>query len=441
MDLYRRGIMNKFILQAASQQGALLNQILPDLSGIEVTDITDVSATISASLTTNSYEAAVEVQYGSTPSLGSTLTPAGSPFAKSKGPVVVSVDLTGLLPYTWIFYRIVVTTSKGPVATEIYHFNTLEPLELTDGNWVGMYDALYDKNRYTTTPYSNALTELRDTQFDCALGDELVPDPELNSSTGWSGGHATELIFADGKVKFVGATAQRNFYCAYTQWRNLHKIVANGVVVTQGNTRVRIGGGDMQVNGTPAGYLQNGDNDLDVLPINSSNYIYIINYSTYPTTVDIDYISIKPILGNHLAWATLSSYRARLIDDYIQFDGGANHVKDVNIASIGTVYAHVQRNGIDGDFVHVNTLDNIGALDAANTTLYVGRNASGTYYNLKLKTLNIRSVTDDAGTIAKLNEWFSRDSHELPALFNGILGTGIWNDAAIHDDAAIPVTI
>lgn len=413
---------------------------VPVISGLVVDNILDVSADIEAVVDAMGADTVVTVEYGLTLSYGSSITFPQSPVLATNSPVTVSVTLSSLLPYKRYFYRIIATNSKGSTIVA-NNFVTLEPVELTDGNWVAMYDALYNKNRYATTPYSNALTELRDTQFDCALGDELVPDPELNSSAGWSSGHATELIFADGKVKFVGATAQRSFYRAYTQWRNLHKIVANGVVVTQGNTRVRIGGGAMYTNGASIGYLQNGDNDLDVLPSDSTNFIYIINYSTYPTTVDIDYISIKPILGNHLAWATRSIYRARLIDDYIQFDGAANHVKAINIASIGTVYAHVQRNGIDEDFVHVNTLDNIGALDAANTTLYVGRNASGTYYNLKLKTLNIRSVTDDAGTIAKLNEWFSRESHELPELFNGILGTGIWNDAAIHDDTAIPVTI
>lgn len=428
-------------------------KVLPSLSAIEVTDITDVSATISASLTTNSYEAAVEVQYGSTPSLGSTLTPAGSPFAKSKDPVAFSVDLTGLLPYSWVFYRIVVTTSKGSVATEVYHFNTLEPLELTDGNWVGMYDANYEKNAVQNAPRTRSYTEIRDKQFDCALDDvELIPDPEFNSATGWSNSNSPELVIEDGKLKYKNSTVQRNISRLYpnAEIGRLHALEVKGIVQTAGGGfRIRLYSGTTLSNGSSAATLitQDGDIYMEYYPegANATAYYYIINYSPYPTTLEFEYASLRVIKGNHFLFGILASrrpWKPLETDDFIRFDGVANALFARYITNVGTCYGVVKRNGIDSDFVFVNDLTGIGARDTTNNQLWIGRDGSaGVFYGFDMKWLNIRSVTDDAGTIAKLNEWFSRESHELPELFNGILGTGIWNDAAIHDDAAIPVTI
>lgn len=101
-------------------------EVLPALSGIEVTGITDVSATISGFITANSYSADVKVEYGATASLGSEMVPDNSPFAPSEDAVAFSVELSGLMPDSAVFYRIVVTTSEGPVATDVLQFNTLE---------------------------------------------------------------------------------------------------------------------------------------------------------------------------------------------------------------------------------------------------------------------------------------------------------------------------
>lgn len=425
---------------------------IPILGEISVIDITDISAVISASIITNSYVSTVEIQYGPTSSLGSTLSPAGSPFAKSKDPVTFSVNLTGLLPYSWVFYRIVVTTSKGPVATPVYHFNTLQPLELADGLWVGMYDANYAKNPITSAPSPRSYTEIRDKQFDCALDVELIPDPELNSSAGWSGGHSTELIFHDGKVKFVGTTAQRNYFRLYpnAEIGRLHALEVKGIVQTAGGGfRIRLHYGTNISNGSSAATLitQNGDVYMEYYPEGATptSYYSIINYSPYPTNLEFEYASLRVIKGNHFLNGILSSRRPRKpleTDDFIRFEGTANALFARYITNVGTCYGVVKRSGIDSDFVFVNDLTGIGARDATNDQLWIGREGSaGGFYGFDMKWINIRSVTDSPETIAKLNEWFSRESHELPPLARGILGSGIWNDAAIHDDTAIPVTI
>lgn len=410
----------------------------PSLNGIVVSDITDISATISANIITNSYEAAVEVQYGSTPSLGSTLTPAGSPFAKSKDPVAFSVDLTGLLPYSWVFYRIVVTTSKGPVATPVYHFNTLEPVELTDGNWAAMWDANYEKNVINA---QNQLAELRDKRFDCALGNEIVPDPEFNSSAGWSGLSATNRI-ENGQLIFDNAGRGSVAFQMPVEDRvlTIFHIESTGIVYVAGNAFVRPGGlGDMYVNGAKDLSVANGDYIVDKVTTQMNGYMYI-RIKDAGTTITFNNLSVKRILGNH-AIGTLSDQLPVMnyTDGFFHFEVDDRLISQA-ISSIGTVYALVRRNGIDSDFAVLNELTGIG--EFVTPKLTIGANdALSTFYNLDVKKINIRTVVDSADTISKLNEWFIRESHELPPLARGILGTGIWNDAAIHDDAAIPVTI
>lgn len=415
-----------------------LGLLLPVITDIAATDITDVSATISASITTNSYVSAVEVQYGPTYSLGSTLTPAGSPFDKSKDPVAFSVDLDELLPYSWVFYRIVVTTSKGPVATEVYQFNTLEPVELTDGNWVAMWDAEYEKNVINA---QNKLAELRDKRFDCALGNETVPDPEFNSSAGWQGLSATkriengQLIFdntGSGSVAFEMPVEDRVL--------TIFHIESTGIVYVAGNAFVRPGGlGDMLVNGAVDLSVANGDYIVDKVTHQMNGFMYI-RIKAAGTTITFNNLSVKRILGNH-AIGILSDQLPVMnyTDGFFHFEVDDKLIS-MAISSIGTVYALVRRNGIDSDFAVLNELTGIGEFVTPNLT--IGANdALSTFYNLDVKKINIRTVVDSADTISKLNEWFTRESHELPPLARGILGTGIWNDAAIHDDAAISVTI
>lgn len=419
---------------------------LPVLSAVEVTDITDVSATISANITTNSFVSAVEVQYGSTPSLGSTLTPVGSPFAKSKDPVVFSVDLDELLPYSWVFYRIVVTTSKGPVATEIYHFNTLEPVELTDGNWVAMWDAEYEKNVKTA---ANAVAELRDTQFDCALAEEALADTNFDTGLGWVNLNGTTKKIENGKLvytnvanndgaigKIYGDDLVRTIW--HVEFTGMNNILnAVNIRVNYIANTWHDGGPNVNI---PAGDSIREFYSNSVNPIPDGN-VYIRNVSGSLASIELEAISLKRILGTHAFFGDSSlklPYKPPL-EDYLQF-GELRRLIAYDINTLGTVYGKVKRDTLDIDFTIVNDINGIATFDT--NRLFLGSNAAmDTFFNFQMKWLNIRSVTDSAEVIAKLNEWFSRESHELPELFNGILGTGIWNDAAIHDDAAIPVTI
>ena len=83
-----------------------------------------------------------------------------------------------------------------------------------------------------------------------------------------------------------------------------------------------------------------------------------------------------------------------------------------------------------------NDLTGIGQYSESADILTLGASSDlTTFYGMQLKFLKVRSVTDSTEVVSKLNEWFSRDSYVLaPEDAAGILGTGIWDDAAYESD-------
>lgn len=419
---------------------------LPVLRNVQVTDIIDVSATISGTIITNGYETIIEVQYGPTPSLGSTLTPAGSPFAKSKDPVAFFVNLGGLLPYSWVFYRIVVTTSKVLVATPVYHFNTLEPVELTDGNWVAMWDAEYEKNNIQV----DRVVQIWDKQFDGELLDvEINLQPEYDASTGINLSANTRI--EDGLFKAIGASNENvnwkvpSAYGSLIRFKTLYQAVFTGVTITSATFLNPTVGGLNQplIDGTTRSVaLSEGDSVLVLAIPNSANNAHC--YIRCSGTFSIDGYSLKLIKGTHLySIESFPNMRRHPFYDTLRkcFSFSNNDQRcysSNNVESVGTVYGLVKRDGADDDFVVRNNLDLIGEHNPTAKMIVVGCNyAVNQYYKVDIKRLMIRSVTDDAATIAKLNEWFSRESFDLPEIGNGILETGIWNDNAFDNDNLI----
>jgi hypothetical protein len=179
----------------------------------------------------------------------------------------------------------------------------------------------------------------------------------------------------------------------------------------------------------------NGDYIVDKVTTQMNGYMYI-RIKNAGTTITFNNLSVKRILGNHAIGTHSDQFPVmNYTDGFFHFEVDDRLISQA-MSSIGTVYALVRRNGIDSDFAVLNELTGIG--EFVTPKLTIGANdALSTFYNLDVKKINIRTVVDSADTISKLNEWFSRESHELPPLARGILGTGIWNDAAIHDDVAI----
>jgi hypothetical protein len=124
-------------------------------------------------------------------------------------PVTLDYVLTGLLPYRRYFFQIEAINLNGTVLSSIYNEITLEPLELTDGNWVAQYEGDYEKN----VPYSvNAsyIAELRDKRFDCALGIECNPQPSFDAAAGI--GLATGITISGGNLIFTNVAHGVNAY-------------------------------------------------------------------------------------------------------------------------------------------------------------------------------------------------------------------------------------
>ena len=406
----------------SSQKGKGIK--LPVLSNVQVTDIIDVSATISGIIITNGYETTIEIQYGSTPSLGSTLTPVGSPFAKSKDPVAFSVGLTGLLPYSWVFYRIVVTTSKGLVATPVYHFNTLEPVELSDGNWAAMYDFAGEHN----VVLSGSVQQLRDNSQGNELGPELITNGDFsNGQTGWRL-RAGKIFVEDGVMKFIIGTTGDYDSTWFGNDSNSNAFRPTRMIVTTVKASPaslsRLG-----LSPTPERITTVGTFTQDAI---STNYLGQIGLGGAITDAEVSFISQKFVLGNHLVQSNASYQPSAKLDSY-GFNGSSQRMRTHNqFGTLGTVYAILKRPA-DEDFDIQNDLTNLG--DFANGIFYLGSNSAyATFYEFDLKFMWVRNVTDSQDTIDKLNEWFMRENKEMPPLTVGVLGTGIWDDSAFWAD-------
>jgi len=409
--------------------------IAPAITNVVTGSITDTTFTISADIAPNELETTVVLHYGLTPSM--TEVPIAfpeSPIAGETETQAVSLTLTGLLPYKRYFFRIVATSSVGSTYVN-GNVITLEPVELTDGNWVAQYDAEYEKNVPLGT--NNAyVAELRDKQFDCALGQELNPQPLFDASTGWT--LAAGIAIAGGNLEFTNVANNTNAYF----------IVNPTTERVSGPYRLEMPGisgrvGTISVVSNSSAYsagatftIPDGDFAKDVCMV--SNGVFYLralgggSYGIFPA------LSFKRILGNHAWGSTANSFPLKNTNK-LEFDGSNDRLTTQSLTAIGTVYAFVRRVGTDAELVMRNDLTGWG--NFTSPVLYIGGNDTTTYYTIHLRRLWIRSVTDDAGIISKLNEWFSRDSYNVPPLGEGYLATGIWDDTAVAKDTAIPVTI
>lgn len=406
----------------------------PTILSISASAITDVSFTLSGTIVPNGAVTTIVIQYGVNTSYSDGLItivdiPGNSNYNLNQ---VVS----GLLPYKRYFFRVQVLNSNG-VAVYINNIITLEPVELSDGNWAARYDAVYSKNVMHATN-TTQVVELRDSQFDCALGDDLFANYEFDNATGWT--LSAEMSISGSSMNFNNAAAGRSAYIPIVGGADVNPVFveAEGVVVTAGSARGRVGAGANYIAGISTVALPAGDSAFEMCFISSTPYVYILNM-TNPTTWSIGKFRVRKIRGRHLINPDTVRPTKALTDDFLNFTG-SQRIIGYTYPTIGTVYAFVKRTSIDSDFVMRNDLTNIG--QQTGNVLTLGANSAlSTYYPQQLKRLALRTVTDSAGTIAKLNEWFSRDSYEIPPISNGVLSNGIWNDGAIWNDNEIPVTI
>lgn len=425
--------MNALRLGLSYLGGGGASSLAPAITDFIIKDITDVAMTIEANVNPNGDSTAVSIFNGAT-EIPLTTIPAGN------NPVLISYTITGLLPYTNYLIHIEAVNTVGSNSTVTLTRNTLEPVELTDGNWYAMWDVNYADNVSVSNLGGN-IVELRDTRFDGALSEELIPDPEFNDPTKW-GGLGETIVMEDGKLKYNASsgTVSSSMPTASSIGLGLIKIELKGGVITSGRVLPKFSSGDNFIAGRVAVGISTSGDYIEVHEItNNIGHFYILPFDT-PITAEFESLSVKSILGNHCYRTAVTMYKVPLKlpeNDFARFEG-KRHLISHNVGIIGTVYAIVQRDGVDTEFVIRNNLDLIGALESNGVRLHIGRNpVTSTNYAFNLKKLWIRTITDSAEVIAKLNEWISRESYELPEVGEGVLATGVWNDAALWSDDAL----
>jgi len=410
---------------------ALASGALPVISETAPSSITDVAFSLAATVDPKKLDTTVFIHYGLTQSL--ELTPieaTGSPILGDAEPTAISATLTDLLPYKRYFYRIVATNSKGSTYVN-GNVITLEPVELTDGNWVAQYDAEYEKNVIV----SGTIRELRDKIFDCALSSECNPQPLFDASAGWN--LSTGIAISGGNLEFTNVANLVNCYFSIPSIERVNGVYRLEIsnISDRAGTITPISSGQAYIGGVAISNLANGEFAKDICFV-TNGYFYLRatgggSYGVFPD------LSLKRILGRH-AWSTVTnSFPTKSpLNNYFEFDGSNDRLQTQNMTTVGTVYGFLRRIGTDSDFVMRNDFTGWG--EYGSNIVSLGSNvAANTFYNVRVRRLWLRTVTDNAGTIAKLNEWLSRDSYVVPPYGEGITASGFLDDAAMQKDDAM----
>lgn len=393
---------------------------LPEISDISTSEISDTSFKINANILSNKFDTTITIRYGLTSDvLLEQAVVTGSPvMGTENNPVAIQSIISGLLPDKKYYYQIVATNVKGVKISEIGSLFTIKPIELTDGNWKAMFDFEGDQNVIA----SNLVSQFRDNFQNNALGNELVPNGDFSTTTGWTLNGAGTIT--DGKLNLSTSGFTTIWRFDNTAYR--YRIYTSSFDVDSITGTLKF----YCPNPSPANITTPGTKTFQAY-IQDGTYVARIGANNASLVAVIDNFSTKEILGNHLVQWT-DTNKPTKSTNYIEFDGVNNWMRTSTlINSIGTVYAIVQRVGTDDDFVIRNDFTGIGEF-AANY-LRIGSNQAGTtWYNVRIKKILIRSVVDSAGTIEKLNEYLNRA--EVPL---GVTPFGVFSNDAVYDNNAI----
>ena len=206
-------------------------------------------------------------------------------------------------------------------------------------------------------------------------------------------------------TKDAGVTISGN-KLNYTSCPASRRLYRNGLIAAREVIRVQfdidsitgllqpaLGGQLWDTKGTTGQYL------LD-LAVSTGSTRFQLSTSGTSTDAVVDNLSLKKILGNHLVEIAKPPTKEAA---YISYNGADQYSKTaVGGATIGTIYIIGQRIGTDADFDVFNALTGFGEFSGG--VLSIGANLTlSAYYNIRIKEILIRTTTDDASTISKIN--------------------------------------
>lgn len=360
----------------------------PTITAEAASSVIDGSFTVGATVNPNGLETTVFIDYGLTTAYGSTqATVSGSPLTVTGA---ISGALTGLEPDTLYYWRVRATNSAGTTyATG--STTTSVPLEILDGNWWGKYEYNHASN---VVDGSNLVSQLRDLQQNNAESAELVTNGDFGSDVGWTLG--TGWSVTGGKAVGVAGTSSLLTQAigvgngVYNIRQTIDSISGGGTITNSGLT-------PQKPKSVPGQYSGNGVASSANLGISKQSVV----------NCQIDDISIKRVLGQHLIHTTASAQPLKTAD-YIEFDGVDDNLKTAVLGGgIGTIYIIGQRVGTDPAIDAFNSLTGFGSY--TSSALWIGYNFTS-FLNIRIKAIYVRSagITDSAGTISKINTWLKK---------------------------------
>lgn len=283
------------------------------------------------------------------------------------------------------------------------------PFRTGGGSWAKWWEEMYaEGNNWGWFVFnddnnvrdgSDKLWQLRDLVKENALGPELYVNNTFDTNALWTEPVNGTWVISGGKANAVNVGGVSG------------NLVRVGIGVLKGVYRFShqleaISGKWIQMTGilpsTPFDMPAPGAYDFTSICNNIA--LGFRKISTYTCIIDNAYC--WRILGNHLVQETFATLAPKLYTDYLEFDGSNDYLKTaVTADTFGSIYIVAQKVGVDADFKVYNSLDGIG--EHSGGSLTIGANAAlSSYYNIRIKEIFIRTVTDDASTISKINKYY-----------------------------------
>lgn len=261
---------------------------------------------------------------------------------------------------------------------------------IADGNTFGWY--VFDDA--STKQSAGTVYQWRDLTLGNGIDDtEIFGNGDFSSDTDWTvgTGWAIGSGVATGSSEGSTGTLSKSSFTAYTVYSI--SFTVNSIATSY-----------VQVSGVSPTTTRNSTGTYTEEMAASGTGVGITKAAT--TVCEIDNLTAYRVLGNHLVVSSTGMRPTYSEGNYIEFNGTDDYMRTRStLSSLGTVYIVGQRVGTDDSIVLLHSLTGVGASGAS--ALYIGRNASTTYYNVRIKEIIIRTVADSAEDIAIIDSYLN----------------------------------